>query len=369
MPRARFYAPWHDRRRVEALRGAGEGGMGLGEEELTALLDRPAIYHCVSRVVDRRFAFGDREKEKFAVLMRRQEEFSQVRVLAFCVMSNHFHILVEVPVPPPERGRDWTDKRFLKHLSCLYGPKELLGIRWQLELFRKQKSHLAAQEYRDRFLSRMWDLSEFMKELKQAFSRWFNKVHKRRGTLWEERFKSVLAEEGHAARTMSVYNDLNPVRAGIVRDPKDYRWSSFGEAVSGKQQAREGIERVMHSGGTGLTADDSARTCSAQLGPDPEVPPDWRTVVNRYREMLYAPLERPPMHPADAGTELCETEAMTGPVRHFTEGLAVGRAPFLERTFQLARDCFGPRRRDGPRKMRGVRTELRALRDLQRPCQ
>ena len=34
---------------------------------------------------------------------------------------------------------------------------------------------------------------------KQSFSRWFNKVHERHGTLWEERFKSVLAEDGHAA--------------------------------------------------------------------------------------------------------------------------------------------------------------------------
>ena len=77
-----------------------------------------------------------------------------------------------------------------------------------------------------------------MKPLKQCFTRWFNREQDRRGTLWEERFKSVLVEDGHAARVMAAYIDLNPVRAGMVEHPKDYRWSSYGEAVGGKQRAR-----------------------------------------------------------------------------------------------------------------------------------
>ncbi len=63
---------------------------------------------------------------------------------------------------------------------------------------------------------------------------------------------------------------------------------------------------------------------------------------------------------------MSEAEALDGPVRQFTEGLAVGLGPFLDLTFRMARDCFGPRRRDGARKMRGIRTELRAMRDLRR---
>src|SRR5210317_85588 len=116
MPRLRFLAPWQQPERLEALRGLE----CFEEKELADLVGRPAIYHCISRVVDRRFAFFDREKEKFVTLMRRYEEFSHVQVLAFCVMSNHFHILVEVPAPPSERGRDWSDDQFLDHLSCLY---------------------------------------------------------------------------------------------------------------------------------------------------------------------------------------------------------------------------------------------------------
>ena len=69
---------------------------------LEALRGKPAIYHCISRVVDRRFVFGTPEKEKFVGLMRAYEQFCQVRVLAFCVMSNHFHLAVEVPPRPAE---------------------------------------------------------------------------------------------------------------------------------------------------------------------------------------------------------------------------------------------------------------------------
>ena len=91
-----------------------------------------------------------------------------------------------------------------------------------------------------KYLYRMWDLSQFMKVLKQRFTQWFNKRHGRRGTLWEDRFKSVLVEDGYTARVMSAYIDLNPLRAGIVNDPARYRWSSYGAAVAGDRLARGG---------------------------------------------------------------------------------------------------------------------------------
>ncbi len=107
-------------------------------------------------------------------------------------------------------------------------------------------------EIHRRFTKRMYDLSEFMKTLLQRFTRWFNRTHKRSGTLWEDRFKSVIVESGTAARTMAAYIDLNPVRAGMVEDPADYRWSSYGEAVGGGRKgngkkAREGLVRAITS--------------------------------------------------------------------------------------------------------------------------
>ena len=59
-----------------------------------------AYYHCLSRVVNRDFVFGPTEKEQFILLMREYEVFCGVRVLTYCILSNHFHILVEVPQRP-----------------------------------------------------------------------------------------------------------------------------------------------------------------------------------------------------------------------------------------------------------------------------
>jgi REP element-mobilizing transposase RayT len=64
---------------------------------------KPVFYHCVSRVVDRRFVLGAAEKEKFRALMRIHEVFSGCRVVSYCLMDNHFHILFELR-PVPEAG-------------------------------------------------------------------------------------------------------------------------------------------------------------------------------------------------------------------------------------------------------------------------
>jgi hypothetical protein len=63
-----------------------------------------------------------------------------------------------------------------------------------------------------------------MKTLLQRFTRWFNRTHERSGTLWEQRYKSVIVESGLAARTIAAHMDLNPVWAGWFR----IRWITGG---------------------------------------------------------------------------------------------------------------------------------------------
>ena len=78
---------------------------------------KPAIYHCISRVVDRRFVFEQRECEAFRMFLRMYENFSGCRVLSYCVMSNHFHVLLEVP---PMVAVVLSDELLLQRLSALY---------------------------------------------------------------------------------------------------------------------------------------------------------------------------------------------------------------------------------------------------------
>jgi hypothetical protein len=102
-----------------------------------------------------------------------------------------------------------------------------------------------ADVIRRKLLARMSDVSEFMKAVKQRFSVWYNRSHKRYGTLWAERFKSVLVEgEGNPLQTMAAYIDLNPVRAGLAEDPKDYRFCGYAEAVAGLKEAKSGLIHI-----------------------------------------------------------------------------------------------------------------------------
>jgi len=350
MPKPRFLAPWHQPDLMATLEEDG-----LSVEELAALKGKPAIYHCVSRVVNRDFVLGDAEREQFVRYMRDYERFCGLRVLAFCVMSNHFHILLEVPMAPEERGADWSDEELLEHLSALYSKPQMGALRWELEHYRKQDNTEAAEAFRERYFRRMWDLSQFMKTLKQRFTRWFNKRHGRKGTLWEERFKSVLVEDGHAARTMAAYIDLNPVRAGMVDDPKDYRWCSYAEAVAGKKRSREGLQRVMFEAG---------RVAAGELLAAEELI-SWRKAAYHYRQILYLAVNRDHATvDAEDAPQLTEADALRCKMREMVDGMALGSGPFVEDIFAWCRGLFSEKRKSGARKLRNIQTPLRTLRDL-----
>jgi putative transposase len=334
--RARFLAPWKDSE------------------------TKPAIYHALSRVVDRRFVFGDAEREHFRMFMRMQENFSGCRVLSYCVMSNHFHVLLEVP-PMPEGGI--SDELLLKRLSAIQTEAFVAGVAKEIAEARKAGREELVAEIHGRFTYRMHSLSEFMKTLLQRFTRWFNRTHQRSGTLWEERYKSVIVESGIAARTMAAYIDLNPVRAGMVADPAEYRWSSYGEAVGGGpkgngKKAREGLVRAcMSHCGAGFEAEK------------------WKEVSRVYRRTMGLALGRksgraevekgvvrPQMNTAEAleaednGTVLPDlgmAAMLRCRVRYFTDGAVIGSRAFVNEVFAGARERFTAKRKDGARRLRG----------------
>ena len=338
-------------------------------------VEKPAIYHCLSRVVDRRFVFGDVEREHFRMLMRMQENFSGCRVLSYCIMSNHFHVLLEVP-SMPEGGI--SDAELLKRLGAIHTEAFVAGVAKELAEARAQEREEWVAEIHSRFTYRMHDLSEFMKTLLQRFTRWFNRTHQRSGTLWEDRYKSVIVESGIAARTMAAYIDLNPVRAGMVKDPAEYRWSSYGEAVgcgskgNGKK-AREGLVRATLSHeGVGFEVER------------------WKEVVRTYRRVMGLALGRkngraevekgvtmPPMNTAEAlaaetnGTALPDLKLaamLRCRVRYFTDGAVIGSRAFVNEAFAAARERFTKKRKDGARPMKGngsgAKGVLWSVRDL-----
>ena len=366
---------------------------------------KPVIYHCISRVVGRQLVLEADEREHFRMLMRMCEKFTGCRVLSYCLMSNHFHLLLEIP-PMPEGGI--SDQELFERLSVFYSEaqvaevaKELaeaaaVWVRGEFELppvdemgtplnpaQEMAQVELEAvrrvEKIRGRYIRRMHDLSEFMKSLLERFTKWFNRTHSRSGTLWEDRFKSVIVESGTAARTIAAYIDLNPVRAGMVSDPAEYRWSSYGEAVGGGRKgngkkAREGLVR--------------AYFCDQGVGFESE---RWGEVSRLYRRMMGLALGRKngkavvekgvdrrqltaaeALESEDNGTVLPDLKLaamLRCRVRYFTDGAVIGSKAFVNEAFAAARERFSERRKDGARRMKGTgeaaASALWSARDLQ----
>ena len=78
---------------------------------------------------------------------------------------------------------------------------------------------------------------QMMKNLGQRYVQYVNRAYRRSGTLWEGRFRSCLTQSEDYVLACYRYIELNPVRAGMVRHPRDYRWSSFHANGEGKQDA------------------------------------------------------------------------------------------------------------------------------------
>ena len=328
-----------------------------------------SFYHCVSRVVDRRFIFQADEKEVFRSILRKLEAFTGVSVVTYCVMGNHFHLLLKVP--DREMMPRLDTERLLGLLPLLYDKATVETVAQELELARRSGDVTYEKALLERYENRRGNLSVFVKELKQRVSIFMNKRLGRTGTLWEGRFRSILVEGGESALlAVAAYIDLNPVRAGLIDKPEDYRWSGYGEANGtgkGSRKARVGLASIQREALENL---DSVVS--------------WAEVQERYRHLLYLTGAEERDHAGgvsrrgisqekvsevvDAATPLPLSEVLRRKVRYFCDGAALGSAGFVEEVCEGLRTSgrIGAARKSGARRLRGSDWgELRVLRDLQ----
>lgn len=302
-------------------------------------------YHVMSRIVDRDFKMDGDEREIFRRTLRKVAAFSGVDVLTYAILSNHFHILLTVPEQPV-----LDDPELLRRITALHGAFAAQQYRTRWEAWRHSGLETLLVREQNQLRRRMGDVSPFMKLLKQLYTVSFNRRHRRTGTLWEGRYSSILVEDERGARsTVAAYIDLNPVRAGIVKDPAAYRWSGYGEACGGSILARQGICAVHGSGSEGCM-------------------PSWEDAAAFHRALIYtqgegrqtedAILARPGFSPEEAQAVLAQGGKLPLPVllhcrvRYFRDGLAFGSKAFVESVFEKNRGHFGLKRKSGARRMR-----------------
>ena len=285
-----------------------------------------AAYHCMSRTVNGEWLFEPVDREVLRKQLWLVADYCGLQVLTYTILSNHFHVLVRVPqkqVP--------SDGELLRRYERMY-PKPTRYQTARLEVIKQQlqAGGPEAEFWRERQLKLMGDVSAYMKLVKQRFSIWFNRRHRRYGTLWSERFKSVLVESGRALQAMSAYIDLNCVRAGLAADPKDYRFCGYAEAVAGENAAQSGLGVVMEN-------------------------QNWKDTQAIYRQVLFATgaeaMEQGASLSAEALAEVMKAQGrlplatiLRCRVRYFSDGAVLGSRAFVEK--QLAVYCARTGRRE-----------------------
>jgi len=138
-----------------------------------------ALYHVTSRGNEKKDIFRSiKDRDKFLSYLSSAWERHSAVFHAYCLMSNHFHLMVETP----------------------------LG-----------------------------NLSWIMKHINGSYTTYFNVKHKRAGHLLQGRYKAVLVQADAYAAELSRYIHLNPVRAKMVSTPEEYRWSSCSRYLEGTE--------------------------------------------------------------------------------------------------------------------------------------
>ena len=130
-----------------------------------------AFYHVTSLGNERKTVFrNNRDRERFLSYLESAHERYGAILHVYCLMDNHYHLLLETP-----RG----------------------------------------------------NLSQSLHHINGAYTTYFNIKHRRSGHLFQGRFKAILVEKDSYSGELSRYIHLNPVRAGLVKNPLRYGWSSY----------------------------------------------------------------------------------------------------------------------------------------------
>jgi putative transposase len=287
-------------------------------------------YHVTSRTVLKSFLFKDQEKDYFLRLLRRLSRVYFVRVVSFTVMSNHFHLIVKM-IPSTEIPEEELHRRFDYYYNEGVPKKR-----------HRSFDPLSAGQARKRWE----DISCFMQDLKQRFSRWYNRQIDGTGHVWSDRFCSVLLESGRALIACMVYVELNSVRAGMIERPEDYRFCSLFHYFQGGRAANwldfRPFEEILTQWGESFTSP--------------------RDFLRKYLELVYLHGIREKDGKSSISKEIVSRNAteifnmsevlpLSRRVRSFSCGVVLGSKGYLEEKVKEHRSFFRVKRLNSGRPL------------------
>ena len=284
-----------------------------------------AVYHIMSRTALDGFPLKDVEKDFMLDLIKRFSALYFTEILGFCLMGNHFHLLVKM-IPDIE----FSDKDIKKRFETHYGDSR--------EFADGQISYLR---------ERLSSLSEFVREIKVGFARYYNRRHNRRGYFWGDRFKSVIVDKGETLVNCLAYIDLNPLRAGLVDKPEEYRWNSLGYHL--QTQNKDGF----------LSSDFGLEEFNIK---------SEKERIRRYRRYVYeaGAISRPDKIQAKViddrvvekerknDFEISRIDRFRHRTRYFTDSGIIGSKEFVSQNYQRFKHLFHSKHEKKPKPIKGL---------------
>lgn len=200
------------------------------------------VHHLVSRIAHRVYFLKDDERKDFLEIVRRTADFTGIRLIGWCVMSNHFHLLVHLPSP-----EELSESEIVRRYGVLKGQSAASDIERAFAEWRKigEAGDVLVSEWLERQRSRMYSVASFMKIVKQWFTVEYNRRNAHKGTLWEAAYHDrPVKRTPDDLVTCLAYIHLNPIRAAVTDRFDGYPWSSYSAFRRGEPIATEGLRFV-----------------------------------------------------------------------------------------------------------------------------
>lgn len=294
-------------------------------------------YHVMSRIAHREFFLGENERTHLLGIIKRSTCFCAIDLMAYSILSNHFHLEVHVPDPRPMDEREilWRFGAWKGNSAA-----QRLSTRWD-ELRRKNDFCTITNE-QNALIEKMFDLSKCMQLMKEWYSTDFNERTGHSGTLWEGIFKSVILEPGAlACGNVAAYIDLNAPRAGMCNDPSSYEWCSFHEACA-------------------VESSDTARQYYMSIYGSS----NWETAKSMHIDRMnhLERIRKAKEQKYKAAGEMDNSDHYR--MRAFTDGVILGSKAFINSIFGSYRSIFPASRKEGAKKVPGDIEGLFTLREV-----
>jgi hypothetical protein len=229
-------------------------------------------------------------------------------------------------------------------VRLLYGSEGVAPLGCLLDAGSEEGKLRLGEEEAKLHRSRMHDLSVFMKLLKQRFTMWHNNEHGTRGTIWTERFKSVLVESRDGAHNpleiVAAYIDLNPVRAGVAVEAKDYPYSGAGSAAKGNADSKQGLVALTTPGSAADTMDNYSKFLERPLVVSGETSGFTNIATTlRYRQvsLVKGAIVGSAVFVLEVLTTLMQLRRNVGPILHSAGPLSGGVDLWVGRKFRQDR--------------------------------